>query len=620
MPNNLIVGLAGHIDHGKTSLIKALNGFDGDEREDEKQRGITLDISFSNLKLPLDTSEDKNISFIDVPGHEKLIKNMIAGAFGIDIVLLVIACDDGIMPQTLEHIHIADMLGVKQAICVITKTDLFPKNSDFKELKEQIKQMFSKLKNTKLTSITTFSIYEKTTHAHLLNLLKDMKSPKKEDSSLFRYYIDRVFSIAGAGKVVTGTVLSGNVQKEEKIYICDLGTEAIIKTIKNHDTTLQTAQTGQRIALNLRSSKENLKRGHLLSKKGYLRGFDEFDVVIYPLCEIPTNVQFFIGSKKCNAKIQLLDSISEEKHFSFATIKTDEKIFSIFGEKFILRSPEKTIGGGEILCPISDPMKKKQKLLYLDYVFKKDFTNAFIFFSFIHKRGFGLISCTQRFNLTHQEAIEIAKSLPKDFFVDEQDLIIYHPQTSKTLKEEILKIIAKNKNALLSASSINIKFKWASSAFIQDILDKLAEENFLHKKEGFYLSPSNNIKNISEYLQETLYEIISSQGFSPLAPYDIYESIDIDRKSGDDALKALCKAQKIIRLRHNLFINSDKLSEIQTKLREIIKQNGYVDITTLKEKLPLSRKYTVTYLEYLDHFEDIIEIEGKRTLKYKGQK
>lgn len=618
MQNNLIVGLAGHIDHGKTSLIKALNGFDGDQREDEKERGITLDISFSNLKLSLG-AEDKNISFIDVPGHEKLIKNMIAGAFGIDIVLLVIACDDGIMPQTLEHIHIADMLGVKQAICVITKIDLFPKNSDFEELKEQIKQMFSKLKNTKLTSIITFSIYDKTTHTHLLNLLKDIKSPKKEDLSLFRYYVDRVFSIAGAGKIVTGTVLNGNVQKEEKIYICDLGTEAIIKTIKNHDTPLETAQTGQRIALNLRS-KENLKRGHLLSKKGYLRGFDEFDVIIYQLCDIPTNAQFFIGSKKCNAKIQLLDSTNKEKHFCFATIKTDEKIFSIFGEKFILRSSEKTIGGGEILCPISDPMKKKQKLLYLDDVFNKDFKNAFILCSFIHKKGFGLISSTQRFNLTHPEAIEIAKSLPDDFFVDEKDLIIYHPQTSKTLKDEILKITTKNKNALLSASSVAIKLKWASSAFIQNTLDKLTEEKLLHKKEGFYLNPSNNIKNISEYLQETLYKTISSQGFSPLAPYDIYDSLDIDRKSGDDALKALSKTQKIIRLQHNLFINSDTLSEIQVKLREIIKQDGYVDIATLKEKLPLSRKYLIAYLDYLDKFEDIINTDGKRTLKYRGEK
>lgn len=619
MHNSLIVGLAGHIDHGKTSLIKTLNGFDGDEREDEKQRGITLDISFSNLKLSLNSTEEKNISFIDVPGHEKLIKNMIAGAFGIDIVLLVIACDDGIMPQTLEHIHIADMLGVKQAICVITKIDLFPKNSKFEELKEQIKQMFSKLKNTKLTSIITFSIYEKSTHTHLLSLLKDTESAKKEDLSLFRYYIDRVFSIAGAGKIVTGTVLSGNIQKEEKIYICDFATEAIIKNIKNHDTTLETAQKGQRIALNLRS-KENLKRGHLLSKKGYLRGFDEFDVVIYQLCDIPTNVHFFIGSKKCNAKIQLLNSINEEKDFCFAIIKTDEKIFSIFGEKFILRSSEKTIGGGEILCPISDPMKKKQKLLYLDYVFKKDFKNAFILCSFIHKKGFGLISSIQRFNLTHPEAIKIAKSLPNEFFIDEKDLIIYHPQTLKILKEEILKITTKNKNALLSASSVAIKLKWASLAFIQNILDKLTEEKLLHKKEGFYLTPSNNIKNISEYLQETLYKTISSQGFSPLAPYDIYESLDIDRKSGDDALKTLSKTQKVIRLQHNLFINSNTLSEIQTRLREIIKENGYVDIATLKEKLPLSRKYLIAYLDYLDKFEDIINTEGKRSLKYESEK
>ncbi|WP_257874235.1 selenocysteine-specific translation elongation factor [Helicobacter sp. 13S00482-2] len=626
MQNNLIVGLSGHIDHGKTSLIKALNGFDGDQREDEKQRGITLDISFSNLKLPPTPSipNGKNISFVDVPGHEKLIKNMIAGAFGIDILLLVVSCDDGVMPQTLEHLQIADILGVKEAICIITKIDLFPPNEEFKDLKKQINEIFSKLRNTKLNNISTFSIFNKSTHQHLLNLLLNAQTPKKEDISLFRYYIDRTFSLSGQGTITTGTIISGNIKKEEKIYICELNTETSIKTIKNHTTEIQEAQMGQRIALNLRSvHPSDLKRGYLLSKKGYLRGFDEFDVVIYPLGEIKSfhnnSVQFFIGSKKCNAKIYLLRTPEESQNHCFATIKTDEKIFGIFGEKFVLRNSQSSIGGGEILCPITDPMKKKQKLIYLDSVFKKDFAKAFIICSYIHKRGFGLISSTQRFNLSHIQALKIAKTLP-EVFVDEKNLIIYHLETFKIIKEEILKIFIKNKNALLSASSVNIKLKWASLVFIQSALDSLLEEEKIHKKEGFYLSKQNNIKNISQYLQEILYDKISSQGFSPAAPYDIYEELDIDRKSGDNALKTLTKAQKIIRLQHNLFIATDTLISIQKTLRELIKENGYVDIFILKQKLPLSRKYLIAYLDHLDNFEDIINTDGKRTFKYKGEK
>ncbi|MDO7253028.1 selenocysteine-specific translation elongation factor [Helicobacter cappadocius] len=626
MENNLIVGLAGHIDHGKTSLIKSLNGFDGDQREDEKQRGITLDISFSNLVLPPTPSapNGKNISFIDVPGHERLIKNMIAGAFGIDILLLVIACNDGIMPQTLEHLQIADILGIKEAICIITKVDLYPPNTEFVDLKKQINELFSKLKHIKLKMISTFSIYNKNTHYHLLELLTITQPRKKEDESLFRYYIDRVFSISGKGTILSGTILSGMIKREEKLYICELNSEANIKTIKNHNTELEEARAGQRIAFNLRSiNSSSLKRGYLLSKKGYLRGFDEFDVVIYPLKNIVSthnsNVHFFIGSKKCSARIHLLNTPTEDQDYCFATIKTEEKIFGIFGERFILRNSEDTIAGGKILCPITDPMKKKQKLLYLDYISKKDFQNAFLLCCYVHKKGFGLVSSMQRFNLTHAEALKIAKSLPQ-LFLDEKNLIIYHPDTLKIIKEEILKIFAKNKNALLSASSLNVKFKWASLMITQNALDELLDEGKIYKKEGFYLSRQNNIKNISQYLEETLYNKIISQGYSPSAPYDIYNELDIDRKSGDNALKALSKAQKIVRLQHNLFIGTDTLTDIQKTLRQLIKENGYIDIFILKEKIGLSRKYLIAYLDYLDHFEDITNTQGKRTFKYKDSK
>ena len=197
---NIIIGTAGHIDHGKTALIHALNGFEGDSTNEEKQRGITIDLSFSNLSFG-----QRNIAFIDVPGHEKLIKNMIAGAFGFDYVMLVISAKEGIMPQTIEHIQILELLGVKNLIIVITKKDLVDENF----LEEQEKSILDYLKsyNFDIKFIKRVSVYDENSINDLKNALFSINSNQKESENFFRFYIDRVFSVKGIGTVVTGTVL-----------------------------------------------------------------------------------------------------------------------------------------------------------------------------------------------------------------------------------------------------------------------------------------------------------------------------------------------------------------------------------------------------------------------------
>ncbi|PAF51951.1 selenocysteine-specific translation elongation factor [Helicobacter sp. 13S00477-4] len=626
MKNDLIVGLGGHIDHGKTSLVKALNGFDGDQRTEEKQRGITLDISFSNLSLPeTKTNPSRNISFIDVPGHEKLIKNMIAGAFSIDVFLLIIDVREGIKPQSIEHLQIADILGIPLAICILSKIDLLPKPQIPPNLKIKITDTFSNLKNTKLHSINPFSIYDAQTHTQLKNILYSIPKPIKKTIPFFRYYIDRSFSLKGLGSIVTGSILSGSVDKNEQIYICDLDLEVGIKHINNHQESVEAGITGQRIALNLKNiQSQNLKRGFLLSKKGYIRGFDTIDVVIYPLIQTNlhnTNVDFFIGAKKCSAKISLLQELTDHQNKTqlLATLKTSEKIFSIFDENFILRDGKRTIAGGKILNPITDPMKKKQKCIYLNYLLKKDFKNAFLFCSSVHKHGFGLISSTQRFGLTHQDSLKIAYSL-NEIFIDAKNLIIYHPKAFQKIQTDILSTFEKNKNALLSATSIQQKNKWASIDFIQNALQSLEQKDKINKHQNLWISKKNNIKNISEYLTNIIYDNIHSQGFTPLAPYDLYQSLDIDAKSADKALKTLCSSKKIIRLQHNLFITQKNLSVFQQIMRSMIEEYGYIDIAILKQKFVFSRKYLIAYLDSLDSFDDISNTQGKRTFKYKGKK
>ena len=609
MPNNdILVGLAGHIDHGKTSFIKALNGFDGDEREEEKQRGITLDISFSNLKLP-----NRNIAFIDVPGHEKLIKNMIAGAFGVDVMCLIVASDDGLMPQSIEHIQIANFLGIKKCFCVISKSDKSSKEK-ISEVKKQIQDFFAPL-SIQLEAIFTFStLSQEQDKIEILDYLNTLQKPSKEDIGFFRYYIDRAFSISGAGCVVSGSSLSGEATKGDKLYIYDLSKEVSVRGLKIHSDFATSALPSHRVALNLSGVSANeLKRGMLIAKKGYLRGFDSLEVLLFGFSSLPKYATLHIGAKKVNVKITLLHSLEEGK--AFANISCEEKIYSIFEEAFILRSDNQTLCGGKILAPITDPIKKIQKIQLLFALLKKDFHQAFSLLTLAHPRGFGLISSTQRFALSHTQSIAIAKEL-KDVYFDEKNLVLYSHKTTLALQESILNTFAKNPNALLSASSLKLKNPWASEPYLQSILDTLLKHGKIELKNGLYVSKESKVKNHADFLVDKLYEILLSQSHSPQAPYNIYESLNIDRKSGDNALKRLCASSKVVRLEHNLFITSKALNEILALMRGVIEKEGYVDVGNLKEVLPLSRKYLIAYLDYLDSFEDIAKEGMKRIYKH----
>lgn len=606
--NDILVGLAGHIDHGKTSFIKALNGFDGDEREEEKERGITLDISFSNLKLPR-----RNVAFIDVPGHEKLIKNMIAGAFGVDVMCLIVASDDGLMPQSIEHIQIANFLGIKKCFCVISKTDKSTKER-IEEVKKEVQEFFSPL-STKLEAIFPFStLTQEEDKKEILHYLNTMQKPQKEDIGFFRYYIDRAFSISGAGCVVSGSSLSGEVKKGDKLFVYDLGKEVSVRGIKIHSDFSSYALPSHRVALNLVGVNSNeLKRGFLISKKGYLRGFDSLDVLLFGYSSLPKYATLHIGAKKVNVKITPLHSLSSTQ--CFANLQCEEKIYSIFEEPFILRSDNLTLCGGRILAPITDPIKKIQKIELLFALLEKDFTQAFSLLTLAHPRGFGIISSTQRFALSHTQAITIARGL-KEVFFDEKNLVLYPHKTTLKLQESILSTFEKNPNALLSASSLKLKNTWASEPYLQSILDSLLSSGKIELKNGLYTSKESKVKSHSDFLVDKLYNILLSSNYAPEAPYNIYESLDIDRKSGDDALKKLCSSSKVVRLEHNLFITSKALNEILALMRGVIDKKGFVDVGALKEVLPLSRKYLIAYLDYLDSFEDIAKEGNKRIYKH----
>ena len=607
--SNIIIGTAGHIDHGKTALIRALNGFEGDSTNEEKQRGITIDLSFSNL-----TRAERNIAFIDVPGHEKLIKNMIAGAFGFDYVMLVVSAKEGLMPQTIEHIEILSLLGIKNLILVITKKDLV----DEKTLKEQESKIVEFLDEFEfnIKFIKAVSIYDEKSIEDLKNSLFTISNSTKTPENFFRFYVDRVFSVKGSGTVVTGTVLGKKIELEEKVFIPHLQKETKIKNIQVHNQNAIEANISSRAALNLSSVDINsLQRGDIITKKGFLRGFDTIDISFKCLKNKKLNhnqtYTLFIGAKKIDAKVLLFDSLTSLED-GFATLKMDEKIFTVFGEKVILRSANDTICGGVILNPIYDPMNKNQKRDLLKNLYKKDFKNAFKILLEAHKRGLGVVSSTQRFALSHDESLEFANSL-EDVFVDKKELVIYPIKTKDEIVEFIKNIYIKNSYALLSSSSINLRVPWASIEFINSALDDLVQNGFL-VKEGQLYKNANIKEDITKELENIFLERLKSEDITPTAPYNIYDDLDIDRKLGDDILKSLTAKKDVIRLQHNLFIHSQSLNKIIKSMREIIKQDGFIEIFNFKQRFDLSRKYLVCYLDYLDNFSDIKKVENRRVL------
>ena len=607
--SNIIIGTAGHIDHGKTALIRALNGFEGDSTNEEKQRGITIDLSFSNLNRA-----ERNIAFIDVPGHEKLIKNMIAGAFGFDYVMLVVSAKEGLMLQTIEHIEILSLLGIKNLILVITKKDLV----DEKTLKEQEDKIVEFLNEFEfnIKFIKAVSIYDEKSIEDLKNTLFTISNSTKNEENFFRFYVDRVFSVKGSGTVVTGTVLGKKIELEEKVFIPHLQKETKIKNIQVHNQNAIEANISNRAALNLASIDINsLQRGDIITKKGFLRGFDTIDISFKCLKNKKLNhnqtYTLFIGAKKIDVKVLLFDSLTSLED-GFATLKMDEKIFTVFGEKVILRSANDTICGGVILNPIYDPMNKNQKRDLLKNLYKKDFKNAFKILLEAHKRGLGVVSSTQRFALSHDESLEFANSL-EDVFVDKKELVIYPLKTKDEIVEFIKNIYIKNSYALLSSSSINLRVPWASIEFINSALDDLVQNGFL-VKEGQLYKNANIKEDITKELENIFLERLKSEDITPTAPYNIYDDLDIDRKLGDDILKSLTAKKDVIRLQHNLFIHSQSLNKIIKSMREIIKEDGFIEIFNFKQRFDLSRKYLVCYLDYLDNFSDIKKVENRRVL------
>lgn len=581
---NIIIGTAGHIDHGKTTLVKFLTGKNTDTLPDEKRRGITIDIGFSYLDL----GNGKKAGVIDVPGHEKFIKNMTAGVSEIDYLILTAACDDGVMPQTEEHFKIAELLGIKQGIIVLTKTDLADEER-IKEVREQLKTL---VKNSFLENAETaeVSIKNPSSYENLKNIIiKDINSLQisERENEPFRMYIDRCFSVKGFGTVVTGTSLAGKISVGDIINIYPLKIKSKVKGIEVHGEKRNSAEAGNRIALNLAGvEKSQINRGDIVSEEEHFIESKRVDIMFTALEKISVKnnqrIRFHIGTKEVIGRIRFFgQDIVKEKGRYPAQLLLEENITGIYGEFGIIRnfSPLYTVGGVKILN-ISGEKVKRSSAEYIEKLLELDKTGKF---------------SEQEKNILNSEYLE---NILEDF------------HEKNRLKRGVLR--AEFKNRYFPQESLH-NFR----NFIDEniSLGIIKSETVLEKE---YISLKNfKIKLTKE--EKQLKEIIFKKYKEQIFNFEKYENIKKQTadKNFDIIHNYMAEENMIIFLGEDYWILRGYLTEAEKQIRDFLNKNGKITISEFRGLLGINRKSALLILEKSDSLGITERISDYRILKNK---
>ena len=437
---NIIIGTAGHIDHGKTTLIKALTGRNTDRWEEEQRRGITIDLGFTWFDLP----NGNRAGIIDVPGHEKFINNMVAGVVGMDLVMLVIAADEGVMPQTKEHMDILGLLGIEKSIIVLNKCDLV--DEDWLELVEE--EVREELAGTFLEHAPIAKVSAATGQglSELISYIEEITGKDMEEKDITtipRLPIDRAFSLSGFGTIITGTLLSGTISKEDSLEMYPIGKECKIRSIQVHGQDVEKCYAGQRVAINLSNvKKREIERGCVLAPPNSMKNTDLLDVKLHMLedsVRVITNhtrLHFFTGTSEILCRAVLLDK--EELgpgESGYVQLRLEEEIALRRGDKFVVRfySPMETIGGGVILEPNPIRHKRFQTDIIEDLERKESGSSADVIEMHVKAYGDTMITQTELAKLTAlsmEEVVQDVKALEAEgtvkTFAMKKDTYVWH--------------------------------------------------------------------------------------------------------------------------------------------------------------------------------------------------
>lgn len=626
---NIIIGTTGHVDHGKTALIKALTGIETDRIKEEKKRGITIELGFAYLDLP----DGEKAGIIDVPGHEKFVKNMLAGAGGIDLALLVVAADEGFMPQTREHLGILSLLNISEGIIVVTKKDMV--DEDWLEIvcdevRQEVQGTF--LENAQIIPVSSYTGEGIEQLRQAIFTMIDQKTQIKNLDVPFRIPVDRIFSVEGFGTVITGTLIEGTMKVGDPVTVYPSRIESRIRNLQVHSQDVQEAYAGQRVAVNLAGLKKtDLNKGDVIAVPDSMHTTMMIDIHLTVLKDCDreirnaTRLHLYHGARDILCKIVLLDRDSVGAGEScYAQLRLEEEIAVKTGDRFVLRfySPVETIGGGVILD--SNPFKhKRNDAAVLESLKLKEGGSD------REKISAALRDYSARFETL--DFLQIQTGIPKEQF-DQQinklikdkvafrvsDNVVIHTDYLNRLKDSAVKLLESyhKENPLREGMKKdefrNKLIKYEDISVVDKITDSLVNRKVLKYVNNcvaladFEVQQDNN--------QQEIENAFLQGGFSPESPDQIAARFP-KVKNFKQVLESLVNTGKLVRVEEKILLHADYYNKALTLAKEHVDQNGQITLAEMRDLMGASRKFAVAVLEYWDKRGITKKVGDARTFK-----
>lgn len=629
--DHVIIGTAGHVDHGKTCLIKALTGIDTDRLKEEKKRGITIELGFAYLDFP----DGRRVGIVDVPGHEKFVKNMLAGAGGMDLAMLVVAADEGIMPQTVEHLDILSILGISKGVVVITKTDLA--EPELVELvEEEIKEL---TEGTFLQDapVIPVSVYEKKGLEELKSVLKTLcdSLPERSRKKHFRLPIDRIFTLKGFGTVVTGTLMEGTLRKDQDVVLYPENVPVRIRSVQVHGQGVDEAYAGQRAAVNLPDRKKSeILRGDVLASVNSLfpsRMLDvRLEVLKHARREVKhgSRVHIYHGTKELLGKIVLMNRDSLKAGEScYAQLRLEEETAAKKGDRFVIRfySPVETLGGGTVLdaCPRKH-RKNDKKALDAFVIKEKGNDRQRLELSCLEHQGnfFTLEELALRDELNRSGLKNLALSLVKenllvqvgeDRYIHREELREYERKVTRFLDEFHKEYPLKEGMGIEEARS---RLGIQNGRIADSILTILKERKVIKESEGIVSRYRFRVvvkEDEGAMIQEIL-DYYLEAGFAPLTT-ELYMKEHRSLKKFPAVLTSLINKKTLIRLDGQYCVHREYYEKAKAAFGEMAREKPEVILGEFRDYLGCSRKIAVALLEHFDKSGYTRKTENGRVLR-----
>ncbi|HQI01135.1 MAG TPA: selenocysteine-specific translation elongation factor [Deltaproteobacteria bacterium] len=615
----IIIGTAGHVDHGKTSLIQAMTGVNCDRLKEEKQRGLTIELGFTSLDLP----SGEKVGVVDVPGHVKFIRHMLSGASGIDLVLLVIAADEGVMPQTIEHIQICSLLGIERGIIVLTKIDMV--DDDLLELAgSDIEDFVSKtfLRDAPVvhvSSATGEGIEKlKTVIDEQIRTLKERRI-----TGIPILPVDRVFTIKGFGTVVTGTMKQGFFEEDQEVEVEPGGQKARVRNIQVHGQEVDKALAGMRTAINLQGlATEDITRGQWVVPAGIFTPTRLIDARLDLLDDPPkSELKVHIGTVEVMAEM----NVRSVDGTDVARIRLKHPVIASFHDRFIVRniSPSKTIGGGEVINPA--PARRFSEEITLDLISPERTRQVLGIVKDAGLRGISKKDLTAVFAESASSMDKVIAELLSSGqiirFDPVGDLYVYG-EYLKSLKELVVE--KTKEHHVMHPSSPGISREHLRSSLKGNLEPKLfhkALTDLIKKGEIEEIGPDIRIQGFQPSLGDALgdigekvYKKISGSGFEPPRVPELIESLRISARQMEEVLGFLARQGRLVKIKDDIYLTRERESELREKVRRFIGEHQSMAPGDMKEIIDVSRKFAIPYLEYLDRIHFTVRVENVRKL------